>query len=483
MRKSDFDEQIYKNISLAKDFFVIIEKDSLQACFNGSYKRDWFCKEIMYAIQQKKNIIPMLIDGCKMPSEDSLPPEMKDLAKKNALEFSFLYFDEYIEKLIKRGYITSSVMEKEKNNSVLKFFSNNNCDVYESGKLICSLEAGNETPFYYCVTRKGNYEFVCKIRNSKKRKTILVDIDEKSETIVYVKWRKYKRFVIGVVCLLLIVLFGITSYLFFECQKEYKSCKTICQYRGYMDKKDHIFTAIYKEKASRILKYCDSLSNKIQEVKTCHVSENITVHKLEALTKIMSNMVYFNTNEDANAKSMESFFMNKYEVSRGEWEAIMNDSTDSMPLFPKASISRKEAFSFIDSLNVFLGLDFRLPYKKEWEYAARAGINNDPYRFSGSDNIDLVAWYAENSNDQIHSNCDTSQEHLPNSCNMFNMSGNVSEWCLDTVSIFGDYVNIQLKGGNFLTNEIDKLSIENNESFMTETDTAATVGFRLLLVN
>ena len=67
MRNDRFDEQIYNYIRNAKDIIVILEKESLNAIYDESYNDDWFCREIIFALKEKKNIIPLLLDGYEMP--------------------------------------------------------------------------------------------------------------------------------------------------------------------------------------------------------------------------------------------------------------------------------------------------------------------------------------------------------------------------------------------------------------------------------
>lgn len=107
MRKDNFNVQLLEYIENSKDVFVLLEEGSLAACKNGNWEDDWFCKEIAHALKKKKNIIPILIGGYQMPKQEYLPDELKELALKNAPEFSFSYFEEYLNKLIEKDYLLS----------------------------------------------------------------------------------------------------------------------------------------------------------------------------------------------------------------------------------------------------------------------------------------------------------------------------------------------------------------------------------------
>lgn len=100
MRRDNFNEQLLSYIENAKDVFVILEEGSLDACKNSDWEKDWFCREIAFALEKKKNIIPILLNGYTMPSEDFFPDKLEELSLKNAPEFNFSFFEAYLDKLI-----------------------------------------------------------------------------------------------------------------------------------------------------------------------------------------------------------------------------------------------------------------------------------------------------------------------------------------------------------------------------------------------
>ena len=125
MRRDNFDVQLLKHIDEAKDVFVLLEECSLDACKTPSWKEDdWFCREVAYALEKRKNIIPLLLNGYEMPSAKSLPTELQDLTKKDAPAFSFSFFDSYLDKLIEKEYITALPHNNQKVSSIFKFYSN-----------------------------------------------------------------------------------------------------------------------------------------------------------------------------------------------------------------------------------------------------------------------------------------------------------------------------------------------------------------------
>ena len=87
---------------------------------------------------------------------------------------------------------------------------------------------------------------------------------------------------------------------------------------------------------------------------------------------------------------------------------------------------------FLPKLNSLTRKNFTLPTETQWEFAARGGDKRTGYKYSGSNNIDELAWYRDNSNDLTHQ----VGQKLPNELRIYDMSGNVWEWCSDW---FGDY--------------------------------------------
>ena len=120
MRRDNFNVQLFNYIENAKDVFILLEEGSLDACKQGNWENDWFCKEIAHALKTKRNIIPILINNFKMPQQEFFPEELKELSLKNAPEFSFSYFEEYLTKLIEKGYITSKQQTNNLATSIFK---------------------------------------------------------------------------------------------------------------------------------------------------------------------------------------------------------------------------------------------------------------------------------------------------------------------------------------------------------------------------
>ncbi|MCX8481551.1 MAG: SUMF1/EgtB/PvdO family nonheme iron enzyme, partial [Sediminibacterium sp.] len=201
----------------------------------------------------------------------------------------------------------------------------------------------------------------------------------------------------------------------------------------------------------------------------------------------------------AHVVTLSSFYMGKYEVTQALWYKVMgNNPSDFKDCddCPVENVSWYDCQKFITKLNKLTGKQYRLPTEAEWEYVARGGNKSKGYKYSGSDNLDAVAWYHDNSGNKTH-RVGTKQA---NELGIFDMSGNVEEWCNDWFNLYNssDAINPTgprrklsnrgseagriLRGGYFSEirfNDDISLSVSNRETYVPSL-TFQFLGFRLV---
>ena len=131
-----------------------------------------------------------------------------------------------------------------------------------------------------------------------------------------------------------------------------------------------------------------------------------------------------------NVTLTRSFYMGTYEVTQELYQAVMgsNPSTYKGEMKPVTDVSWNDCQTFITKLNSLTGLTFSLPTEAEWEFAARGGNETKGYLYSGSNNIGDVAYYYGES---LGGGPTEVGEYYPNELGIYDMSGNVFEWCQD----------------------------------------------------
>ncbi|MBO7258971.1 MAG: formylglycine-generating enzyme family protein [Paludibacteraceae bacterium] len=126
--------------------------------------------------------------------------------------------------------------------------------------------------------------------------------------------------------------------------------------------------------------------------------------------------------------TLSSYSIGETEVTQELWEAVMGSNPyNSGTQNPVEFVSWDECQSFITKLNQLTGQKFRLPTEAEWEYAARGGNKSKGYKYAGSNTIDDVAWYESNSSSKTY----PVKQKAANELGLYDMSGNVYEWCQD----------------------------------------------------
>ena len=137
----------------------------------------------------------------------------------------------------------------------------------------------------------------------------------------------------------------------------------------------------------------------------------------------------YSSEKPTHQVTLSSYYIGETEVTQALWTAVMgkNPSRFKGDNLPVEQVSWEDCQTFIGKLNGLTGKRFRLPTEAEWEYAARGGNRSNHTQYSGGSMIDDVAWYYGNSGSKTHS----VKTKKPNELGLYDMSGNVLEWCQD----------------------------------------------------
>lgn len=141
------------------------------------------------------------------------------------------------------------------------------------------------------------------------------------------------------------------------------------------------------------------------------------------------------TERPAHSVTVSNYFIGKYEVTQALWVAVMGSNPSGFrgdDNLPVENISWNMAMEFITKLNDITGKRYRMPTEAEWELAAREALLTQKYPYSGSYNVDEVAWYCDNAENSTH----PVGQKKPNPRGIYDMSGNVFELCYDWFGMY-----------------------------------------------
>jgi formylglycine-generating enzyme required for sulfatase activity len=250
-------------------------------------------------------------------------------------------------------------------------------------------------------------------------------------------------------------------------------------------------------------------------IKSLNTETTIKKERVFSLPKAMSDELFFNMvlveagsfemgsnspkarkrEQPAHQVSLDNFYIGRYEVTQDLFEQIMgwNYSYFSCDKCPVNNLSWFNMQLFIERLNSATGKKFSLPTEGQWAFAAKGGNKSKGYKYSGSDDINDVAWYATNSENKSH----PVGLKGANELGLYDMTGNLWEFCLDDMSrqaykrtenhnpFMGNKESLKRKGMKVIRGGGYEFSADENLVFMRDGATnnvrMADIGFRLVM--
>lgn len=194
-----------------------------------------------------------------------------------------------------------------------------------------------------------------------------------------------------------------------------------------------------------------------------------------------------NDEKPTHLVALSSYYIGETEVTQELWQAVMgnNPSHFKSKTNPVENVSWNNCLEFVTKLNSFTSENFRFPTEAEWEFSARGGKKSNGYQYSGSNDLNEIAWYFNNSNKTTHHVA----TKVANELNIYDMSGNVMEWCQDDYGSYSYSLQENPKGSSYGSNKVvrggcwdDYFECRSSarENFLKSTK-GSTIGFRLAL--
>ncbi len=415
LREGDFDKALLNRIEQCVDFILVVDEHAFDRTLDSNFdpKKDWLRIELAYALKLKKNIIPILLSGVN-GFPNNLPEDIKGVITKHGPEYTISYFDTFYEKLkgfmhaLPRNLNLGNTQTPKVSLHYLKVKSDLDCLFYLDGDEMTQIKANK---IYKTPLAQGEYELrFVSIDNAKD----IVEMDFIMPTAD--KLQKVNL-----------------------CAVRNKRLEIEAEEKRKADEEARRIAAEEKRKQIE------------EEKRQAEERGEFTIKGVAfKMIRVEGGTFMMGANEgDSEAYDWEkpthpvtlsSYSIGETAVTQALWKAVMGNNPS--PSFfkgadrPVVNVSWDDCQEFIRKLNEKTKWHFRLPTEAEWEFAARGGNKekNNNYKYAGSNTIGDVAWYNGNSKNETH----RVAQKQPNELGLYDMSGNVWEWCQDR---YGKYSN------------------------------------------
>lgn len=411
-----FSDTILQVISTCQYFVLVLTRGCLERCKDED---DWLRREIEEALKYGKKIIPITPDGEFEVWPTDLPDSMKALSANDGLQITTIHMDSIFEdnmaQLIRNRMNPPQRRKVEEMDNIpkLKVKSNLDCVMFVDEEERANISANKLEKIPLMA---GEYMLRFKsVENA-------ADCVEDDEFNMPDKDKLYK-----------VDLLTLKQ----EREKKEREEKER-QEQERLEKEKRERERLEREQREKVEKERKEREARgeveVKGVKFKMVYVEGGTFTMGATAEQRSDA--YSVEKPVHQVTLSDYYIGETQVTQALWKAVMGKDPSNWigDDLPVEQVSWEDVHEFIKKLNQETGRTFRLPTEAEWEYAARGGKKSKGYKYSGSDNIDEVAWYDANSGGKAHS----VKEKNANELGLYDMSGNVWEWCNDW---FGDYIS------------------------------------------
>ena len=441
LREGRFDEQLLKRIEQCQDFILVVDKNCFARTIDPATnpKDDWLWQELSYALRLKKNVIPVLLAGASFP--EWLPEDIDNVRLCNGPKCVHEYFDSFYTKLKDFLHAYPRLANPQSAGSFtptsmmpcLKLKADMDCIFYLDGEEHSHLKAGiiQKIPL-----AKGEYELMF----------VSDDNDADSLELEFEMPEVDKLMKVNLLEVMNIrVQKEEEAKRLAEEKRKAEEAQRLAEERkreterkaAEEERRRHQEEEKRKRREEEKRKRREEEKRKRREEErakgqTFNVGGvSFKMIRVEGGTFMMgatSEQDSLHEREKpVHQVTLSSYCIGETPVTQELWQAVMgsNPSRSKGAQRPVELVSWYDCQDFIRKLNQETGKQFRLPTEAEWEFAARGGVKSKGYKYSGSNDINEVAWWGGNS---LYSTRPV-KEKKPNELGIYDMSGNVGEWC------------------------------------------------------